>query len=71
MAWTLKNGGAAWSGETHTLGATTYSGKTRTPASKPLVWVDEKPKTPKPSSSMQKPAKKKPTPSAKRTTAWD
>ena len=71
MGWALKNGGAAWNGETHQLGATTYSGKTRTPTSKPLVWIEAQPKKPKLSSSMQKPAKKKPVTSAPRKTAWD
>ena len=65
------NSGAAYNGATHELAGNTYSGATRTPASQRLTWVDEPRKIPKPSSSMQKPAKKKQTPSAKRTTAWD
>ena len=36
MAWYLPTG-ELYTGETHTLGSTTYSGKTRTPDSRRLV----------------------------------
>jgi hypothetical protein len=68
MAWELKDG-TPWVGATHELAGRTYSGATRTPASRPLVFVEQK--KPKPSPSMQKPAKKKQTPRPKGATAWD
>ena len=54
MAWTFKNGDA-YTGDTHELMGNTYSGKTRTRDSKPLLWVADAP-VPK------KPRKKRPTP---------
>jgi len=43
MAWTFKNGDA-YTGDTHELMGNTYSGKTRTRDSKPLLYVKEAPK---------------------------
>lgn len=44
MAWQVASTGEDYTGETHTLGGNTYSGKTRTPDSKRLVEVEDKPK---------------------------
>ncbi len=41
MPWTLKHTGEEWTGEVHKIGGRTYSGKTRTPESCPLVWANE------------------------------
>lgn len=40
MPWTLR-GGEVWTGEVHELAGRTYSGRTRTYESLPLVWADE------------------------------
>ena len=65
------NSGEGDEGPTHELAGNTYSGATRTPASKRLIWTEAPQKKPKPFSSMQKPAKKKQTPRPKGATAWD
>jgi len=39
MAWVYANTGEDYVGETHTLGGTVYSGKTRTPESRRLIEV--------------------------------
>ena len=41
MPWTLKHTGEVWTGEVHEIAGRTYSGKSRTPESAPLVWADE------------------------------
>jgi hypothetical protein len=41
MPWTLKHGGEVWTGEVHELAGRTYSGRTRTFESCPLVWSEE------------------------------
>jgi len=71
MTWQFKNDGEVWSGGTHELAGRTFSGTTRTPASRPLVWVDAPApkKTPTPSKPKQ-PRKKQP-PKPKGATAWD
>ncbi len=68
MVWHLKNDGGVWSGAVHELAGRTFSGATRTPDSKPLLWIEPKRKytVSKPS----KPRKKQP-PKAKGATAWD
>jgi len=49
MAWVYANTGEDYVGETHTLGGTVYSGKTRTPESRRLIEVPDAPKpAPKP-----------------------
>ena len=71
MPWKFKNSEEEWSGETHELAGRTFTGATRTPDSKPLVWV-EAPKVKKthtPSKPKQ-PRKKQP-PKPKGATAWD
>ena len=71
MPWKFKNSDEEWSGETHELAGRTFTGKTRTPMSQPLVWVEETTvkKTPTPSKPKQ-PRKKQP-PKPKGATAWD
>jgi hypothetical protein len=71
MPWKDKNSDVIWEGETHELVGRTYTGKTRTSESMPLVWVDEAPKKKTASSSKPKRPKKKPTPKPKGATAWD
>jgi len=66
MGWSFKDGGN-WSGGTHELSGMTYSGATRTPESRPLVWIDK----PKASPSQPKAPRKKQTPRPKGATAWD
>ena len=44
MAWVYANTGEDYVGETHTLGGTVYSGKTRTPESRRLIEVPDAPK---------------------------
>ena len=41
MPWVLASTGQLYTGETHQLAGTTYSGATRTPESRRLVWADE------------------------------
>ena len=71
MPWVFKHGTEEWDGPTHELIGHTFTGATRTPMSKPLVWVDEPTvkKTPTPSKPKQ-PRKKQP-PKPKGATAWD
>lgn len=57
MPWTFKDG-TAWDGETHELAGKTFSGRTRTPSSRPLVWTEEKPKPASSSMPKRKPAKR-------------
>ena len=68
MAWKLKNEDKIWKGETHVLAGRTYTGKTRTPESKPLVFVEEPKRA---ASSKPKRPRKKPEPKPKGATAWD
>jgi hypothetical protein len=44
MAWVFKNGGKLYTGETHELVGRTFTGKTRTSSSVPLLFVEEAPK---------------------------
>jgi hypothetical protein len=44
MAWVFKNGGKLYTGETHELVGRTFTGKTRTSSSAPLLFVEEAPK---------------------------
>ena len=48
MGWIIANTGEVYDGETHKLANKTWSGKTRTPDSRRLEWVDliVKPKAP-------------------------
>jgi len=69
MPWFFKDG-TPHSGGTHELVGRTFSGKTRTAASMPLVWTEGKPK-PKPASSSKPKPKKKQPPKPKGSTAWD
>ena len=71
MPWKGKNSDVIWEGETHELAGRTYTGKTRTSESMPLVWVDEAPKKKTASSSKPKQPKKKQAPKRKGATAWD
>lgn len=64
MAWQFKDG-TPYSGDTHTLAGNVYSGRTRTPSSRPLVETVDR------VVSKPKKAKKKPAPKAKGATAWD
>lgn len=41
MPWTLKHTGEVWTGETHELAGNTYTGRTRTPESRGLIWAEE------------------------------
>lgn len=66
MAWALKSG-VEWTGGTHELSGNTYSGATRTPDSRLLVWVEK----PKVIPSKPKPPAKKKEPRAKGASAWD
>jgi len=55
MAWVYANTGEDYVGETHTLGGTVYSGKTRTPESRRLIEVPDSPKPePKPKKAVAK-----------------
>ena len=54
MGWIIANTGEAYSGETHELAGTTYTGKTRTSESRRLVWVVGRPL----SEILEKPKKK-------------
>jgi hypothetical protein len=69
MPWHFKDG-TKYEGGTHELVGRTFSGKTRTAASMPLVWTEEAPK-PKPASSSKPKPKKKQPPKPKGSTAWD
>ncbi len=69
MPWIVANTGEAYDGDTHELLGKTCSGKTRTPESKRLDWVEEAPKPVAP--SKPKAAKKKAEPKPKGATAWD
>jgi hypothetical protein len=73
MRWVFKDG-TPWEGGTHVLAGRTFSGATRTPASMPLVQVEEEPepeeKPKRVRSSQPKPRKKQP-PKPKGATAWD
>tara|TARA_R110002167_G_scaffold313375_1_gene519031 strand:+ start:426 stop:638 length:213 start_codon:yes stop_codon:yes gene_type:complete len=44
MAWVFKSNGEPYTGETHELVGRTFTGKTRTAASMPLLFVEEAPK---------------------------
>ncbi len=57
MAWTFKNGDA-YTGDTHELAGMTYSGKTRTRDSKPLLEVKEAAVPKKPRKTRATPFKK-------------
>ena len=57
MAWTFKNGDA-YKGDTHELAGMTYSGKTRTRDSKPLIEVKEAVPAKKPRKTRATPFKK-------------
>ena len=71
MPWHFKDG-TKYEGGTHELVGRTFSGKTRTAASMPLVWTEEAPKPkPKPASSSKTKPKKKQPPKPKGSTAWD
>lgn len=41
MAWVFKGNGEPYAGETHELVGRTFTGKTRTAASMPLLFVEE------------------------------
>lgn len=41
MPWTIAHTGEVYTGAKHQLGANTFTGKTRTPDSKRLVWAEE------------------------------
>lgn len=67
MGWSFKDG-TPYSGDTHTIAGNVYSGRTRTPSSRPLVeTVDRVDRV----VSKPKKAKKKPAPKRKGATAWD
>jgi hypothetical protein len=71
--WVFKNTTEQWDGDTHQIGQKTYSGATRTPSSRPLVWVDVEPPKSLPSSkpkAIKQPRPPKP-PRPKGATAWD
>ena len=44
MPWVLKSNGELYTGETHELVGRTFTGKTRTASSMPLLFVEEAPK---------------------------
>lgn len=71
--WVFKHTTEQWDGDTHKIGENTYSGATRTPSSRPLVWVDAEP--PKSLPSSQPKANKQPRPPKpprpKGASAWD
>lgn len=69
MAWKIKHTDDVYHGPTHELAGKYYTGATRTAASRPLVWFEQKkPITP---SSKPKLPRKKPEPKPKGATAWD
>jgi hypothetical protein len=43
MAWVYKSNGELYTGETHELMGRTFTGKTRTPSSMPLLFTEDKP----------------------------
>jgi hypothetical protein len=59
MAWIIASSGEAYDGDTHVIAGTTYSGKTRTPSSQRLLFVDKPAPKPAPKSVVKKPAAKK------------
>lgn len=59
MAWIVSNTGEAYDGDTHELLGKTYSGKTRTPESQRLDWVEVAPKPVAPSKPKAAPKKAK------------
>lgn len=65
------NSGVSYDGPTHELAGVTYSGATRTPDSRRLVWVEAPPKKPNATPSKPKPPAKKKEPRAKGASAWD
>lgn len=69
MPWKFKNSEEEWGGPTHELAGRTFTGATRTPKSRPLVWFEEVKKTPTPSKPKQ--PRKKQQPKPKGATAWD
>lgn len=62
--------GEPYDGPTHELVGNTYSGATRTAASRRLIWTEAPQEKPKVTSSKPKPKKKQP-PKPKGSTAWD
>tara|TARA_R110001599_G_scaffold254082_1_gene454362 strand:- start:647 stop:859 length:213 start_codon:yes stop_codon:yes gene_type:complete len=48
MAWVFKNSGDFYTGETHELMGRTFTGKTRTAASMPLLFTEDEPAKPEP-----------------------
>lgn len=65
MAWARAINGEVYDGETHELAGVTYTGKTRTPLSQRLVWIDTPEPTPP---SKQKVAETKRKPSVSKRT---
>lgn len=43
MAWVFKNSGESYTGETHELMGRTFTGKTRTSSSMPLLFIEDEP----------------------------
>jgi hypothetical protein len=48
MAWVFKNSGEPYTGETHELMGRTFTGKTRTASSMPLLFTEDEPAKPAP-----------------------
>ncbi len=71
MAWKCKHTETIWDGETHELVGRTFTGKTRTAESVPLVWIEDAPKEKIASPSKPKQPKKKQAPKPKGASAWD
>ena len=71
MPWLIKHTEEVWTGDTHVLAGNTFTGKTRTPASRPLVFVAELPKPKTTPSSKPKRTRAKAAPKPKGATAWD
>lgn len=72
MAWVIASTGEDYTGEVHYLGGNTYSGATRTPASRRLIEVPDAPKKAEPLSQPKpKAPRKKAEPKPKGATAWD
>jgi len=48
MGWVYKSNGEPYTGETHELVGRTFTGKTRTASSMPLLFSEDKPAEPEP-----------------------
>jgi hypothetical protein len=68
MAWNFLDG-TKYEGDVHKLGENTFSGATRTPASRRLIEVPDEPQRATP--SKPKMPRAKPEPKPKGASAWD